>query len=186
MQAATAEHPDLVTGGPDLDIRRGYDASEDRQVISYAQYLTIPSGPDRARNMRRYAVLMRTPKIDKKGKLLEAGGGEVVAMPAEKFLKWYGQHYRPTQSVNDHALYEFPTPPEPTRWLPSMIEDAIAEGRAIPNEMRPLGYVGPTFDLQPTKVAAPTIYSCDEGTCGRFYDTPQGLALHKSKEHKES
>ena len=186
MQAATAEHPDIVTGGPDLDVRRGYDASEDRQVISYAQYLSIPRGSDFARQVRRFAVLMRAPKMDKKGKLLEAGGGEAVAMPAEKFIKWFGQHYRPTKSLDDLDLYEYPEPADPTRWLPSMLEDAIAEGRPIPSEMRPLGYVGPTFDLNAPKAAnSPVIHSCDVDGCSRFFDSPQGLARHKSNDHKE-
>ena len=190
MQAAVASNPELVTGGPDLDIRRGYDASEERQVISYDQYQAIPAGPDRPRAVRRYAVLMRAPKMDKKGRLLEAGGGEAVAMPAEKFQKWFGQHYRPTKSLDDLSLYEFPEPPAPTRWLPSMIDDAIAEGKPIPREMRPAGYMGPVFDLDaPPTVAAPVaddIHRCTADDCKRFFDSAQGLAVHVRNEHKES
>lgn len=187
MQAAVSANPELVTGGPDLDIRRGYDASEERQVISFDQYQSIPAGPDRPRTVRRYAVLMRAPKMDKKGRLLEAGGGEAVAMPAEKFQKWFGQHYRPTKSLDDLSLYEYPEPPAPTRWLPSMIDDAIAEGKPIPSEMRPAGYMGPTFDLaaQTASAVSDDIYRCTAEACKRFFDSAQGLAVHAREHNKE-
>lgn len=186
MQAAAPASPDVI-GTPDLNIRRGVGFGDDRTLISYEQYRAIMQQPDGPSRIRRMAVVMRAPLVNKRGQIEQAGGGEVVAMPAEKFQKWYGQHYRPTVSVEDHDLYEFPEPAPPTRWLPSMIEEAIAQGLPIPRELKPAGYAGPVFDLDAPTVpqnADLAIHRCDEPQCARFFDSAQGLALHKGKEHK--
>lgn len=203
MQAVTAEHPDIVSSSPDFNLRRGigYGDEESRRIVTFAQYeqaMALQDGSGR-RQVRRWGLVMRPPVINKRGQVETYGGGEPVVMPAEKFLKWFGQGYRPCKGPDDHDLYEFPAPPPPARWTGSMVEDAIAEGRAIPEDMAPAGYMGPVFKTQRQVVdegtvtagvaqavasAGPTLYSCEATDCSRFFDSAQGLAVHKRNEHK--
>lgn len=186
MQAAVTERPDLVQGSPDLNIRKGVGYGEDRTHISYPQYEALMQTPEGRARVRKLAVIMRAPLVGKNG-AITPGAGEPVAMPAEKFQKWYGQGYRPTNGVDDHSLYEFPTPQPPNRWYPSMVEEAIARGEPIPRDLKPAGYSGPVFDLDAPAGGTDglTVYRCEVDGCQRFFDSPQGLARHTTTEHKE-
>jgi len=44
--------------------------------------------------------------------------------------------------------YEAPDQHAPAQWSQSMVEDAIAEGKPIPIDMKPAGYAGPVFEIQ--------------------------------------
>lgn len=189
MQALAPTRPDLVVAGPDLNIRKGVGYGEDRTMVSYAQYLTLMETPEGRARVRKLAIVMRAPLVDKNGRIQQPGGGEVVAMPAEKFQKWFGQSYRPTVSTEDYGLYEFPAPPPPNRWLPSMVEEAITQGLPIPRELKPPGYAGPVFDFpantttEAASAVTPELFRCDVAGCTRFFDSAQGLGRHKT-EHK--
>jgi hypothetical protein len=194
MQAVAPSNPDIVVAQPDLNIRKGIGFGEDggRTIVSYAQYEAAMKTPNGPAQVRKWAIVMRGPAIDKAGRMVQPGGGEAVAMPAEKYIKWFGQGYRPTNGVEDHSLYVFPAPPTPISWLPSMVEEAIANGEAIPAELAPAGYSGPVFETRRMVVegpgaaaAAPDIFRCDADGCPRFFDSPQGLGRHK-QEHKDS
>lgn len=110
----------------------------------------------RVAGIRARLAEMRAP--DRAG---TPGVGAVVAMPAEKLQKWIGQGYRPTQGVEDHEVHEFPERPPPRQCLPSMVEDAMALGEPIPEEMAPVGYLGQTFKLKPKATRARTSKSAD-------------------------
>lgn len=163
----------------------GPGVTEDRIIVPWAEYLELKRADA---NLVRYAVAYLTPGA--KG----PGTGPQKAMACEKHLKWWGQGYRPVGYVQLQAV-------PPKQWLPSMIEDAIALGQPIPEEMRPPGYSGLTFplvranrarDLPEPLVAEPqnggepevTVYYCEAAGCTRFFDLPRALAMHREKGHK--
>lgn len=143
MQVPAPEAPGVVQAERDMAIRRGGGMDDTRPLIAYDELRELQESGQGVR-LRRYGVVMRAP--DRAG---SPGVGAVVAMPAEKFQKWIGQGYRPTEGVEDHDLHPFPEPPPPRQWLPSMVEDAMALGEPIPEEMAPVGYLGQTFKLKP-------------------------------------
>lgn len=129
----------IVLAEPDLDIRKGTEMDDERPLISTAEVIATQKAGN-GQSLARYAVVMRAP--DDRG---NPGAGNVVKMPADLFQKWYGQGYRGTNGVTDHTLFVYPKHQPVTRWLPSMIEEAITRGEAIPEDMCPPGYYGPTF-----------------------------------------
>ena len=143
MQMPAPTAPGVVEAERDMAIRRGGGMDDTRPLIAYDELRELQDAGQGVR-LRRYGVVMRAP--DRAG---APGAGAVVAMPAEKFQKWIGQGYRPTQGVENHELRPFPEPPPPRQWLPSMVEDAMALGEPIPEEMAPVGYLGETFKLKP-------------------------------------
>jgi hypothetical protein len=147
MQTPTIQHPELVQAERDMVIRRSGGLEETRALLSYDEVSEMRES-GQGSQLRRFGIVMRGP--DRKG---EPGAGAVVALPAEKFQKWFGQGYRPTKSVEDHELIEYPEPPEPQMWLPSMVEDAIGRGEAIPEELAPVGYMGEMFSLKERREA---------------------------------
>ena len=173
-----AVDPDVFFAERDFDLRRGGGMEEDRPMILYTDIEKVLARPDGAGQIRKFAVAMHGPT--------KAGVGTdpiAIAMPAEKFQKWWGQGYRPSGYVAP------PAPPPPTRWLPSMVDDAIAGGLPIPEEMRPPGYYGPTFKAgavvadvlvgdEPDGGPAPTIYRCPAPGCARFFDSQDGVNGH--------
>ena len=142
MQTPTIQHPELVQAERDIAIRRSGGLEETRALLSYEEVSEMQAS-GQGSQLRRFGIVMRGP--DRKG---EPGAGAVVALPAEKFQKWFGQGYRPTKSIADHELIEYPEPPEPQMWLPSMVEDAIARGEPIPEELAPVGFMGEMFSLK--------------------------------------
>ena len=142
MQTPTIQHPELVQAERDMAIRRSGGLEETRALLSYDEVQEMQAS-GQGSQLRRFGIVMRGP--DRKG---EPGAGAVVALPAEKFQKWFGQGYRATKSIQDHELVEQPAPPEPQMWLPSMVEDAIGRGEAIPEELAPVGYMGEMFSLK--------------------------------------
>lgn len=163
----------------------GPGVTDDRIIVSWDEFLSLKA---KDANIRRYAVIYLAPGNGGKGT------GSRKAMACEKHLKWWAQGYRPLGYVQT-------APPPPRQWLKSMIEDAIALGQPIPEEMRPPGYSGPTFPLAsagegnaPVAVAAAEganggapnveLYHCTVSGCARFFDTAGGRALHIKKGHK--
>lgn len=140
MTPPTASRPNLVYAEPDADMRRGGGMSGERPLISYDEMVAMWQA-GRGPQFVKYAIAMRPPN-----RAGQPGVGAPMQMPAEKFQKWFGQGYRPTKSPTDHDLYEFPEPPSPNRWLPSMVDDAISNGQPIPASLAPAGYIGPVFD----------------------------------------
>ena len=119
----------------DFDLRRGGGVEDDRPLLSYAEFELM-----QARGVRpsRYALVYLAPPEK---------GGLPIAMPAEKHGKWFGQGYRPVVGMRENGtmdltLWEYPEPPMPVRWTPSMIENAIAHGDPIPEHVAPPGYIG--------------------------------------------
>ena len=160
---ADSELPSLVALGggsePDMEIRRGNGVDDERAVLTWAEYQERRGS---GLNMARYALPMR-----ERGRDGQPGTGSPVLMPAEKYLKWYSQGYRPVASTEDFTVVEFPPAPRPTRWFPSMVEEAIQNGEPIPSELRPPGYFGPTFDHPDEVVEEPTSPAeASERVCG--------------------
>jgi hypothetical protein len=147
MHVPAPTAPGVVQAERDMAIRRGGGMDDTRPLIAYDELRALQEA-GRGVKLRQYGVVMRAP--DRDG---TPGAGAVLALPAEKFQKWIGQGYRPTQSVEDHAVREFPAPPPPLQWLPSMVEDAMALGEPVPEEMAPTGYMGVTFKLKPKRQA---------------------------------
>lgn len=147
MQTPTIQHPELVQAERDTAIRRSGGLEETRALLSYEEVREMQTS-GQGSQLRRFGIVMRGP--DRKG---EPGAGAVVALPAEKFQKWFGQGYRATKSVQDHELVEQTEPPEPQMWLPSMVEDAIGRGEAVPEELAPVGYMGEMFSLKERREA---------------------------------
>jgi hypothetical protein len=147
METPTIQHPELVQAERDMAIRRSGGLEETRSLLTYAEVRELQER-GQGSQLRRYGIVMRGP--DRVG---EPGAGAVVALPAEKLHKWFGQGYRPTRSLEDHELVAFPEPPEPAMWLPSMVEDAIARGEPIPEELSPAGYMGEQFSLKKRRAA---------------------------------
>lgn len=174
-----AVDPDLFLAERDTSMRRGGGMEDDRPRIAYTDIEKVLARADGAGQIRKFSVVMHGPVNGVPG-----ADPTPIAMPAEKYQKWWGQGYRPQGYV------DLGPPPPPTRWLPSMIEGAIDEGKPIPEEMKPLGYYGPTFKmgvwvdpLTGDKPAgsitpAPTIYYCPSPDCQRFFDSPDGVNGH--------
>ena len=173
----------------DMEVRMGGGMTEDRPIISYQNFLQARKD---GQSIRKYALVYRSP-TPRGG----PGSGGKIVMPAEKDHKWYSQGYRADG-------YEYPaSPPPPQRWLPSMIDDAIAEGTPIPRVMAPPAYTGPVFDTPDNTVEAasaavppvdqtadqtadqPELFHCSVTGCARFFDSKQGAAMHERNGHKE-
>lgn len=192
----------------DFALRRGGGLSDDRPLLSYAEFEKM-----QALGIRpgKYALVYLAPPEK---------GGNPMAMPAEKHGKWFGQGYRPVHGPRENGTldltpWEYPPPAAPTRWTPSMIENAITNGDPLPESVAPDGYVGAFLepvtvegagvatdepapetapDEQPQPMgdsggtalldAAPELFHCEEKGCTRFFDTPQGRTLHRSRDHK--
>lgn len=138
MQPSTSTDPGMVHAEIDMGVRKGTEM-DDRPLIGFADVKAYQDS-GRGVQLKRFGLVMRAPSTNG-----IPGGGVAVIMPADKFQKWWGQGYRPTKTAEDHSLYEFAPPPAPTRWLASMVEEAIAAGDPIPEDMAPAGYYGPTF-----------------------------------------
>lgn len=174
-------NPDLFLAERDTSLRRGGGMEEERPVLAFADIERVTARSDGAGQIRKFAIVMRAPGRE------GPGTGQVELMPAEKWLKWWGQGYRPEGWVDPGP------PPPPSRWLPSMIEDAIAAGLPIPEEMKPVGYYGPTFKIgawvdplagdEPSgRTPAPTVFYCPSPGCTRFFDSQDGVNAH-SRSH---
>lgn len=147
MTMPAAANPDMAFAERDDTMLRGGGMDSDRPYVTWGQFLALQNA-GRGAELRKYALIMRMPTA--KG---APGAGPPVAMPAEKQQKWYGQGFRPCVSVDDLSLAYFPPPPEPRVWLPSMVEESIARGEVIPEEMAPAGYIGPTMSIKAMREA---------------------------------
>lgn len=154
MQVAAPENPDVAFAERDYAIRKGGGMTEDRPLISWAEYLQLRAG--RRDQLRKYAIAYYGPNA----KTGERGGdrSQPLAMPAEKHAKWWAQGYKPVDYIDPGP------PPPPRRWLPSMVEEAIDKGEPIPEEMRPVGYFGPTFKAGAGAIGEPA----DASTAAEF------------------
>lgn len=125
-----------VIAGVDHDlIAQVGDAAEGRQAVNYPTYMALAA---KNVNLSQFSVKFHS-RPNKQGQRV------IVHLPADKFQKWFGEGYMPVDYVE-------PTPPAPTMWSQSMVEDAIMEGRAIPSSMTPPGYAGPVFKMKNTLV----------------------------------
>jgi hypothetical protein len=172
------------------DARKGGGVNDDR--IIEEDYTALDGY--RARGMiMRVAVPMHPPN----NKGVVDMTTEPMLMPADKYQKWFGRGFRPVNYVE-------PVPAPPTRWLPSMVEEAIAEGKPIPEELRPQGYIGPTFvikrDIQELEAnpleqtdalpigkvdVGPEVFYCSDNDCARFFDSAQGKTQHERTAHRK-
>ncbi len=168
----------------DLEMQRGGGMNSSRPVISYNDLQEYRL----AQRVTQVAVAMHPPTQQGHVNM----DSPLVALPAEKYHKWFGKNWRPDGYVT-------PTPPPPTRWLQSMIEEAMNKGEPIPEEMRPPGYMGPTFQIQrevqqleqdPLLAPAlnatadgPDLFHCSDDDCKRFFDSATGRDAH-ARSHK--
>lgn len=186
--------PDLAFAERDLSMLKGGGMESDRPYITWGQLVALRKA-GRGQELRKYALIMKMPGGVKNG---TPGAGAVIAMPAEKVDKWYGQGYRACLSSDDLTLVEFPTPPEPKVWFPSMVEEALQRGEVIPEEMAPAGYIGPTLSIKAMREqvnasrggtertasdGAPEIFYCTDLECSRFFDSETGRSQHE-RTHK--
>ena len=161
----------------DLQMRRGGGERAVRPVISYKELDYY-----RSKNMiTTVDVAMHMP--NEKGVPSDMRT-TIVAMPAEKYQKWWKQGYRPQNYVHVE-------PKPPVRWLASMVEDAIDKGESIPEQMVPDGYMGPRHrvvipvtELEKDPTLDPDhAFACD--LCSKYSGkTEVGLATHKNLMHK--
>lgn len=140
MEPAAPANPGLIAAGPDEEaIIRGAGVGDDREIVSYTQLDAMVRA---GRNIRKLAVAYHPP--DARGR--PGAHPSIVALPAEKDVKWFGRGYRPVG-------WEAPVVPEPRLLLPSMVEELIEKGEPVPEEMAPPGYLGPTYSLKERRAA---------------------------------
>lgn len=148
-EQASDDNPILsAEASRDMGLRRGGGIQTDKPPISYRHYReAIEAGA--GKSLANYGIVMRMP--DKRG---APGAGPVVLMPANKATKWFGQGYRFCAGERrgdgsfDDTLIVHRTDSTPRRWVRSMVEDGMALGEPIPEEMADPGYTGPTFSLK--------------------------------------
>ncbi len=166
---------------PQLDlIKRGGGLTENRIVVPYTQL----DDYRRKGLINKVGVAMHPPiKLGVPSDMQT----EPALMDAGKYHKWWKQGYRPVG-------YVAVEPPPPRRWLRSMVDDSISKGEVIPEEMRPPGYMGDTFQVKrniqqlevdpmlgSTKVRPAN--SCSADGCDRHFKSEHGLKTHVRRAH---